>query len=214
MYNYYLSRALLRLGHRVTVVARRWSQDVPDYEEVEEVQIHRLLTSHRYWLHQLPVVGSRMRSLLQVLYSARVARTLSRVQRAFPVDIVEFAEVEAEGYVYLHLPWRCPVTVRCHTPTAILRRYYKPEEMPHSTTWTEMGERYCVRRAELLTAPSKDMATVASESFGVPRERIHAVPNPIDVHFVRTQREFQRQREKLPGGLGTPCGTIGEGKGN
>ena len=196
MYNYYLSRALARLGHRVTVVASRWSQDVPGHEEVGNIRIHRLLTNHRYWLHHLPVVGSRMRSVLQMLYSARVAGVLLRLQRRSKVDVVEFAEVGAEGYGYLHLPWRRPVVVRCHTPTAVLRRYYEPNEILHNTTWTEMGERYCIQRADRLTAPSRDMAKVIPEPFGVPRKRINAVPNPIDVDsFERRGTSNSKQRD-------------------
>lgn len=104
MYNHYLSRALVDLGHKVTVIAARWSDNVQDFEELEDVRIHRLLIRHRSWLHRLPVVGRHMRSFLQVLYSARVARMLSRLQRKQKVDIVEFAEVGAEGYIYLHMP--------------------------------------------------------------------------------------------------------------
>ena len=188
MYNHHLSRGLARLGHRVTVVSSRSSSNVPDHEEVESIGIYRLLTHDRYRFRRLPVVGHYMRSLLQVLYSTRVAAILSRLHRKDEVDVVEFAEVGAEGYIYLHLPWKRPVVVRCHTPTAILRRHYQPEEMSYSTTWTEANERYCVRAADLLTTPSQDMARVVSESYDVHGMQFRALANPIDVSmFERTR---------------------------
>ena len=195
MYNHHLSRGLAHLGHRVTVVSSRRSSNIPDHEEVEGIGIYRLLTHDRYRFRRLPIVGHYMRGFLQVLYSARVAALLSRLQRKDKVDVVEFAEVGAEGYVYLNLPWKRPVVVRCHTPTTILRRHYQPEEMSYSTTWSEICERYCVRAADLVTAPSMDMAREASESFNVPCNQIHTVPNPMEVTSFE-RREGSRANGK------------------
>ena len=53
MHNYYLAQALVKAGHRVTVIAARWSREVPAVEECDGVVVHRLLSRHRRWLHRL-----------------------------------------------------------------------------------------------------------------------------------------------------------------
>src|SRR5438445_11993328 len=65
MHVYYLARALVEKGHRVTVVSARWSSDVPAQEEADGIRVHRLLVKHRSWVHRLPVVGRHMRCLVQ-----------------------------------------------------------------------------------------------------------------------------------------------------
>ena len=62
MHNYYAARALVAAGHRVTVVAARWSADVPAVGQCEGVVVHRLLSRHRPWMHRLPLLGRHARS--------------------------------------------------------------------------------------------------------------------------------------------------------
>jgi hypothetical protein len=172
MYNWYLSRALVKLGHRATVIASRFNLDVPEMETRDGVVIHRLLVKDSRWSRTLPGVRRYSRSVLQLLYSRRLARAVRslRMDRTVPgIDLVEFAEVGAEGFCYLRARARFPVVVRCHTPTAVLRRHYLPAEMPYGTKWTEAAERACISKADGLTAPSHDMARVVSELCNVPR---------------------------------------------
>ena len=133
MYNYYLAHALVKLGHRVTVVASRVSADVPAVEHDDEITVHRLRTQYHYRLHRLPLIGRYMRPLEQAWYSLLLARRLVELQQNDPFDIVEFAEVNAEGWIYQRHRQRRRVVVRCHTPTFVLRKYYTSTEMPYDT---------------------------------------------------------------------------------
>lgn len=194
MYQWYLSRALAKLGHQVTVIASRWSPDVPEIETLDGVVVRRLLVKDHRWTRTVPGVRRYGRSAVQYLYSRRVAGLLRRLggERHSPkIDVVEFAEVGAEGFCYLRQKPREAVVVRCHTPTAVLRRHYLPEEMPYGTRCTESLERSCIRRADALTAPSVDMARVVSETCDISRERISVVPNLLDVEsFSRKSPEM------------------------
>src|SRR6266852_1728031 len=89
MHVYYLARALVEKGHRVTIVASRWSPDVPPLEEVDGIRVHRLLIKHHSWMHRLPVVGRHMRSIVQARYSVRVMRALRGLEKSDPPNIVE-----------------------------------------------------------------------------------------------------------------------------
>ncbi|MGH9319880.1 MAG: glycosyltransferase family 4 protein [Vicinamibacteria bacterium] len=192
MYDWYLSRALAKLDHHVTVIAARWSPDVPEIETLDGVVVRRLLIGDRRWTRTVPGVRRYARSIVQYLYSRRVAAVLAEMStnRTRPkINLVEFADVGAEGFSYLRRQSREPVVVRCHTPTAVLRRHYLPEEMPYGTRWTESLERFCIRNADGLTAPSRDMARVVSEICEVAVERIAVVPNLIDVDAFVGDRE-------------------------
>jgi glycogen(starch) synthase len=185
MYNYYLSHALQQLGHRVSVIACRWSADVPAMRNDNGVAVHRLLHRDHYRLHRLPLLGCYVRPVQQLAYSLRVARKLREIEQAEGLDVVEFAEVNAEGFFYLLRRDRAPVVVRCHTPTFVLRRYYRPEEMHYDTTITTILEKFCIRHADALTTPSHNMARVIAAECGVPLQRITVVPNALDTEEFR-----------------------------
>jgi glycogen(starch) synthase len=188
VYNYYLAHALVKLGHRVTVVAARWSPDVPGLHKDSGVTVHRLLSQHHYRLHRLPIVGRYMRPLQQMLYSLQVYRKLQELEIQDRPDVIEFAEVNAEGFVYLLRRRHCPVVVRCHTPTFVLRRYYTPAEMPYDTSLTTMMEKSCIHHADALTAPSYDMAQTIARECGIPVGQVAVIPNALDVEFFSPDR--------------------------
>jgi glycogen synthase len=213
MHVLYLGRALVEMGHRVTVIAARWSPDVPARHETDGISVHRLLVQHRSWLHRLPLIGSDMRSLLQGRYSTRVMRELMSMPLKDRPDVVEFADVEAEGYAYICQRRRCPVVVRCHTPMFLLHRYYLPQERPWYKPRTERREKYCIRNAEALTAPSHDMAAVIAKECEVPLDRIHVIPNPLDREcFLGNKKTLgPKGNEELPTIL--HVGRLDRGKG-
>lgn len=190
MHVYYLARALVEKEHRVTVIAARWSPDVPTREEADGIRVIRLLVKHRSWMHRLPLAGRHMRSIVQAGYSFRVMRALGELEKSDPPDVVEFADVEAEGYCYLRRRKRCPVVVRCHTPMFVLRQYYQPEEVPWSLRGIEAREKYCIAHADALTAPSRHMARTIATTCGLPQAGIAVIPNALDIApFEQAERE-------------------------
>jgi glycosyltransferase involved in cell wall biosynthesis len=177
-YDYYLAHALAKQGHQVMVLAARWSADVPEVQQDGPVCIHRLLATEWSRLKHLPMLGCYARPLQQYIYSQKVARALHQMDAP---DVVEFAEVNAEGYHYLRQSERSRVVVRCHTPNFVLCRYYTAEEMPFDTSWTARMEADCIRRADALSAPSQDMAGVIARDLGISPDSFTVIPNALDV---------------------------------
>jgi glycosyltransferase involved in cell wall biosynthesis len=180
-YDYNLGHALAALGHTVTVVAARLSGATPAFEQDGPVRVHRILGREHYYLGRLPLLGRYARPYLQFQYSRQVARFLGQLEKQDMPDIVEFAEINAEGYAYLRQKRRLPVVVRCHTPTFILQRYYTPSEMPFDTRLTGRMEKACIHRADALSAPSLDMATTIGGTCGIDPARFRMIPNALDL---------------------------------
>jgi glycosyltransferase involved in cell wall biosynthesis len=214
MHNYYLAQALIKMGHRVTVVAARWSPKVPAVEQSEGVVVHRLLAEHRHWLHRLPLFGHHARSFVQWGYSRQVAGTLRTLERSDRPTVVEFADIEAEGHAYLRGRRLCPVVIRCHTPAFVLHRYHEPQERPWATEGIEAREKGCIRGADALTAPSHDMARTIAAGCDLPVERIAVIPNALDVEpFVTAGRRGESARDRGAAPLILHVGRLDRGKG-
>ncbi|HUS14629.1 MAG TPA: glycosyltransferase family 4 protein [Chloroflexia bacterium] len=185
MYDYYLAHALSDLGHEVTVVACRWSPSDPAMHLDGPVTVHRILHQDYPRLRRLPGLRYWWRALQQLSYSRQVATQVTAIARSRAVDVVEFAEINAEGYFYSRQLGRSPVVVRCHTPTGVLSRYYTRDEMPYNTTVIAACERHAMRRADALTAPSHDMARTGATLAGVPVDHVSVIPNGLDASEFR-----------------------------
>lgn len=178
MWNHAIAHALSDLGHRVTIIAARSSEKIPAEHTADGIRIQRLLVRDPYRLRRLPTLGRYVRPILQLAYSARIDHALRELFARDPFQVVEFAEVNAEGYFYARHPLT-PFVVRCHTPTFVLARYYSAREMPYDTAIISRAEKYLIRRAHALTAPSHDTARTIAETTGVPLDRIAVVPNAL-----------------------------------
>lgn len=176
-YNWIIARAYRNLGHRVTVITKRSKANMPAFAEIEGIYVHRLRVADAYYWRRLPGAGRYVRSFQQLRYAWRLNKVLRRLHRERPIDVVEFAEVNAEGFFYARSP-QVPVVVRCHTPTFLLARYYGPEEMNFDTRITAWCEKDLIRVAHALTAPSMYTARVVAKACDMPVERIAPIPNP------------------------------------
>jgi glycogen(starch) synthase len=181
MYNHAIAHAYRKLGHEVTVIARRNDETTPAYAEVDGIRIHRLLTRDRYYLRRMPAVRYYSRAAQQLSYSWRLRRALKRLHQTQPIDIVEFAEINAEGYFFARSPW-IPFVVRCHTPTFVLRDFFQSEEFLFDTKIISACEKKTIQRADALTAPSGDMARRIAQASGIDLAKISVVPNPLDAY--------------------------------
>src|SRR5690348_10400900 len=190
-YNRHISRALAEQGHRVTVIAGRWLSAAPEQEVDGGVVVHRLRLYYRWWFGRLPVIGRYMRFLCQLLYSFQAAHKLRRLEHDDRPDIVEFADVEAEGLAYLLRRRRRPVVVRCHTPMFVLRRYFAREDVSFDTALISRLEKFCIRRANALSAPSRDMAETIARECQIPMASISVIPNPVEVADSEERRGDQ-----------------------
>ncbi len=184
MWNYALVRALTTLGHRVTVVTARHAEQIPAFEIRDGITFHRLLLRDRPRWRRIPLLGRYVREALQLAYARRVDKQLRILHRVQPFDVVEFADVNAEGFFYARRP-ETAVVVRCHTPTFVLKRYFQPAEMPYDTRLIGACEKDSIRRAVALTAPSRDMARVIADACALANGSICVIPNPLPAELLQ-----------------------------
>lgn len=198
MYNYYLAHALVKLGHRVTVVSARHSEIDPSHEMDGDISIHRLYQPYRYRLHRLPLLGRYMRALQEFIYSHKVAQRLNKLTLTELVDIIEFADVNAEGFIYLRQKKRIPVIVRCHTPMFILKQYAPTGSIHYDTRVITWMEKVSIQAADGLTAPSADMSKVIQSSCPLNGKSIVVIPNPLDTNlFCRADQSHRNPDRDL-----------------
>lgn len=177
VYNRTLASALTQIGHDVTIVTSQAAKSSP-------VNVGYTVTDVVWpdakWL-KLPAIRYYARSIRQFIYAYSVSNRLAEIHRTKPLDVIEFAEIEAEAFAYLRRKQRQPVVVRCHTPTFVLQDYHLASEMPYSTRFTVAMEQYCIRHADALSAPSKDMAETIEATCNLKQGSVRAIPNPVDV---------------------------------
>jgi glycosyltransferase involved in cell wall biosynthesis len=192
VYNRTMAKALADAGYEVSVITSRQNQDQPAYQEINGVKTYRLFSSNLGWLRRLPLLRWYERSLSFLLYSFRVAKQIKKLDHHANLDIVEFAEAGGEGFAYLLQKHRLPVIVRCHTPTFVLQRYYHSDEMPYDIRLVSGMEKYCIRHADALTAPSFHMAQTIASDCDISVNRIKPIPNPLDLSL------FASSDDQLP----------------
>ncbi len=187
-YNSILAHALCDLGHRVTVVTQSRDGVCRGYLD-GAVQVHalavplapRALRAIRAWRRW-------ERTICMLHYAHKLSRYLRRLHHSVPFDLVEFAEINAEGGSFLRgSPRPVPAVIRCHTPTMLLNRYY-PADF-HTYEWRCLAdrERRAVLRADAVTAPSSDMAREIAQWTGCGAHRITVIPNPIHLPPVSSR---------------------------
>jgi len=189
MYNYAVSRAYAELGHQVTVVASRLATNIPAAHNANGVAVRRILVQDNYRLRRLPLLGRCVRPFQQLRYARQVAQMLRALHAAQPIDVVEFADVNAEGFFFARQPC-APFVVRCQTPAFVLKNYYLPAEMPYDTRVISWCERETIRRAHALTAPSQDMANVIAADLKMDAARFVVIPNALPQEFSSFEFRF------------------------
>ena len=194
MHNYYLANACSKLGHRVSIIARRPSRAVPARRCSDGITVLRVSIPNLYRYRRVPLVGQHYRIVAALVYSWQVCRALGALHRQAPVDVVEFTDVNAEGFFWRQ-GWGRTLAVRCQTPAFVLARFYTPEESAFDPAPLGRAERQVIRRAEILFAPSQDMATVISTACQLTLDRFHVIPNALDTHLFSPHVQGTQRRE-------------------
>jgi len=197
VYNGAMARAYAELGHQVTVITAEMEAETLLCSSEAGITVHRVTRwVEPYAARRVPVVGRHIRTLRHLLYSWRVSALLTRLVRSQNIDVVEFAEVNAEAFWSVLGRQTVPVVVRCHTPSFLLRRTTS-HDVGFDMRLMEPIEALCIRRAATLTAPSHDLATRIEDELGLKAGRIAVVPNAIDVNeFTPAPRYADRSQSQ------------------
>ncbi|HET6575600.1 MAG TPA: glycosyltransferase family 4 protein [Fimbriiglobus sp.] len=167
-----LGRGLAEAGHEVHVLT---PGDKPAASD-GPVRVHFVRTDHVPGVDRLlPGAGACWRT----------ARALRRLVRDRRLDVVEVANWEGYGLLYMHLP-RVPTVVRLYTSS---RETQQIDGLVASRwlAWDVKRERWQARTADALVTHSDAHRRLMAEEVGVPPDRIRLIPLGIPVFpaFVR-----------------------------
>jgi len=178
-HNFYFANALVEAGHQVSVIASRFTAQTPTRSVQNGVKVIRVTSPNLYRWRRLPLAGRQYRFVQAAIYSRRVCRALAALHQELPVDIAEFADVNAEGLFWRNGMSRLLV-VRCHMPAWILARTYTAVEAPYSIALLGRAEKAVIRRADLVSAPSRSLANLITAECELPANHIHVTANALD----------------------------------
>ena len=169
-----IAHALARDGHEVHVLSCSEGQATDDSAD-GAVHLHR-----RGIPRLLPKVRRRFPATARRLEGAG-ARYREYRRLGLDFDVVEAPDWLAEGLVFALLRAR-PLVAHLHTPLAFVERHNPTSfRWTHDATLADRLERLAVRRADVVTSPSRLLADdLARERWLVDRET-RIIRYPIDV---------------------------------
>ena len=173
-----LAQALVRLGHRVTVLA---GADVGSVSRTEEDGVE----VYRFALPKGRAAGAR--------YVARVARLAGRLPRP---DVVHahIASAPAVAAALLGVRWRVPVVVKPSSGA-------EPGGNLHATMSRGAGAlrvSFLRRRVDAFVAISPGIARDLERSWSVDPAKIMEIPNGVNLdHFATDRKRTRRKKSYL-----------------
>ncbi len=204
-YTHDMAHALVKAGHRVTVIARAAGDErIADDQGIE---VHRIQ----------PAPGwDRMRVLWRLNrvwpgFAWAAMRRLRSIHQSTPVDIVEAGECRADGFFVHWIPKPRPRAVtRLHLAWIFVDRHnaIAPNLRKRLTYWLE---KQSILRADAITAPSAAVVDLTRTWLGG-RVSARVVPNPIDVQRFSPNGHQRRCEVLFVGRLerGKGLGTLSD----
>lgn len=178
-YTYNLAHGLAELGHEVDVISM--STDCEKEYLDGGVHIHRVLPRIINPLLKRPIryvspYAFFCTTMVRLGWSWAAFRKVREISMLRRIDVVEAPEHGADGF-FFSLFKTAPLIIRLHTPSLLHRRL---NELPDSLDFRllDIFEKLAVKRADVLTSPSRSMAELISPDWGL--VKIEVIPNPID----------------------------------
>ena len=172
-YTHEMAHALAGDGHRVTVISRAVNGET--VTRAEGVEVHRISPSPKW--DNIPIFW-RLNRIWPGFAWASMWR-LRSIHRQRPIDLVEAAEVRADGFFVSFMPGRPKLVTRLHTAQIFSDRFSQiPSELLRP--WNYWFEKKSILRANLLTAPSQAMVDLTRTWVPFREDNALVVPNPVD----------------------------------
>lgn len=189
-YTYQHAHSLAALGHEVHVICLTKKEVLsnPPLSMDGAVHVHRSTWTNL--LSQFALIASTNSNTHHVLKA-----TLALWQKLFslheekPFDVLEAPDHLAEG-IFPALTRIAPLVVRLHTPHSkfVAERYHNLEANFDNLTVGNL-ERLAMTEANLLSAPSIDIARYVATDTGIRLEDIEIVRNPVNITKFNPQGE-------------------------
>ncbi len=176
-----LAKGLAAAGHQVRIISAMTPESRPraTIDGIEVFRVKPLALPHRY--HRVPLVGRYIRFINDILYAWEVRQELLRLASGQVPDIVEYADIDAEGI--FHPSHLCPAVVKLHTPHFVLRPFYSDREVPYDAKPVQWIEKKAILKADGVCSPSRSLAKIVGREYHLPSSYFTYVPNPIDTDF-------------------------------
>ena len=168
-----MAHALAHAGHRVTVISR--ALDGESATSNDGVEVHRVAPSPKW--DELPVLWRLNRIWPGFAWAAMIK--VRRLHRDQPIDIVEAAEGRADGFFVSYMPGRPKLVTRLHTARIFIDKFngLNGRQGGSRDYWLE---KQSIRRANLVTAPSKAVIELTKTWLPLSESTTLVVHNPID----------------------------------
>lgn len=124
-----------------------------------------------------------------ITYSARVAETLSAIQRHHPLDLIDFPEWGCEGYLHLlnRAAWNAvPVVVQLHGPLVMFA---------HTMGWPDRDSEFykqgtamegtCLRLADAVFSSSRCSAQWCADYYGIEARNVRVIHTGVNTKMFR-----------------------------
>ena len=180
-YTHILASGLAGLGHRVNVIARTWEGD--RVCEVNGFFVHRIRVPEPLWRRGSYFWNLRFPESRDILFwNLRVSKILQQIHDRETIDVIETPEYRAQALLSTFRLPKAPLVVKLHTPAVLCRTINgaSPGGSRADTCLSEWAEQALVRRANLITSPSRCLAADVARRWGLESARIRVIPNPID----------------------------------
>ena len=197
-YNYYIANAYKKLGNNVFIISKLPKEN-KKHSFIDRIHIFyvKQLDIH-YFFYKIPYLGGFLRILRDLIYSFRVRSELIKLDKKYKIDIVEYAEINYEGFAHsIFGPKKIPFIVRCHTPYFVLKKYYLRKEFRFDNPLLYLLERIFIKNAPYITTPSKNLADVITKELKISKENIKVIPNAIDIDKFNIQKDNKINKETI-----------------
>jgi glycosyltransferase involved in cell wall biosynthesis len=181
-YTYEMAHGLARTGQRVTVIARA---DGPEtVTQSGGIEVHRVRPGPDW---------GRLKGLWRLNrvwpgFAWAAARRLRQVHAENRVDVVEAAECRADSFWVSLLPRMPRLVVRLHTAWIFVDRMNRivPDRRKR---FVYRQEAWAIRRANLVTAPSRAIVQLTDAWVPLHRNRsVAVIPNPVNTDAFAPSR--------------------------
>jgi glycosyltransferase involved in cell wall biosynthesis len=119
-------------------------------------------------------------------YSDRVYQTLKKLSQKTKLDVVEFCEYGAEGFITIRAKKllnefaETKLIVKMHTPKSILRDINEEKYKNYQTEIDIYAEDYSVKNADIVTSPSFSLGNYYKDRLKI--NTITRSPYPLELH--------------------------------
>ena len=174
-------------GDNIHVVC---ASDSPDKDETSMI--------NGVWVHRLPNVDysvrqdawGRLISLLRTIlffwqYRVNVADRIDMICKRDQIDLIEFTEFGAEGYVWLRRKRNVPFIIRMHGPSFFDNFTGKKVSSIKRPMSFLIGkfEAWQLKQAKYITTPSAVFGKHIAKLIDIDESRIKHIPNAINVDY-------------------------------